>query len=175
MLVEKFFPETACRLTADHCQGWSLEEQQHLGNKQRIMSAVRKRGLQQHSGDRCINSCRIQGSRDFVKKKKKKEVERLRMREGEGRGQMAGWHHRLSGRKFEQTQGYPEGQGSLAAAVHGVAASRTWLSDWTTAAAAEEDTADTFSQQNFTGKTSRSSVPETEVTCQARDLCQVFR
>ena len=47
------------------------------------------------------------------------------MREGEGRGQMAGWHHQLSGHKFEQTQGYPEEQGSLAAAVHGVAVSRT--------------------------------------------------
>ena len=26
---------------------------------------------------------------------------------------MVGWHHRLTGRKFEQSQGYSEGQGSL--------------------------------------------------------------
>ena len=27
---------------------------------------------------------------------------------------MVGWHHRLNGREFEQTQGDDEGQGSLA-------------------------------------------------------------
>ena len=32
---------------------------------------------------------------------------------------MAGWHHRLTGRKFEQIPGHSEGQGSLAC-VHGV-------------------------------------------------------
>ena len=30
------------------------------------------------------------------------------------RGQMVGWHHRLNGHEFEQTQGDGEGQGSLA-------------------------------------------------------------
>ena len=35
---------------------------------------------------------------------------------------MVGWHHRLNGREFEQTQGDREGQGSLPClAVHGVA------------------------------------------------------
>ena len=29
------------------------------------------------------------------------------------RGQMVGWHHRLNGHEFEQTQGDGEGQGSL--------------------------------------------------------------
>ena len=28
--------------------------------------------------------------------------------------EMFGWHHRLNGREFEQTQGYGKGQGSLA-------------------------------------------------------------
>ena len=28
--------------------------------------------------------------------------------------EMVGWHHRLNGREFEQTQGDSEGQGSLA-------------------------------------------------------------
>ena len=28
--------------------------------------------------------------------------------------EMVGWHHRLNGHKFEQTQGDSEGQGSLA-------------------------------------------------------------
>ena len=27
--------------------------------------------------------------------------------------EMVGWHHQLDGHKFEQTQGYSEGQGSL--------------------------------------------------------------
>ena len=31
---------------------------------------------------------------------------------------MAGWHHQLNGREFEQTLGGGEGQESLGAAVH---------------------------------------------------------
>ena len=46
--------------------------------------------------------------------------------------EMAGWHHQLKGRVFEQTPGVIEGQGSLKSAVHGVAKSWTWLSNWTT-------------------------------------------
>ena len=51
--------------------------------------------------------------------------------------EMAGWHHRLNGREFEWTPGVGNGQGSLVCmsmgtpAVHGVAKSRTRLSDWT--------------------------------------------
>ena len=36
-----------------------------------------------------------------------------------------GWHHQLSGHEFEQTLGDSEGQGSLAATVHGVEKSWT--------------------------------------------------
>ena len=42
---------------------------------------------------------------------------------------MVGGHHRLKGHEFEQTLGDGEGQASLTAAVHGVAKSRTRLSD----------------------------------------------
>ena len=38
---------------------------------------------------------------------------------------MVGWHHRLNGHEFEQTPGAGEGQGSLRAAVHGVAMDMT--------------------------------------------------
>ena len=31
--------------------------------------------------------------------------------------EMVGWHHRLNGRKFEQTLGDSEGQGSLACSL----------------------------------------------------------
>ena len=44
---------------------------------------------------------------------------------------MVGWHHWLNGHDFEQTLEYSEGQGSHGA-VHGVATSRPWLSNWTT-------------------------------------------
>ena len=46
-------------------------------------------------------------------------------------GEMAGWHHPLNGHGFEQTSRDSEGQGSLVmnAAVHGVAKSRTRLSN----------------------------------------------
>ena len=43
--------------------------------------------------------------------------------------EMAGWHHRLDGHEFGQAPGVGDGQGGLSAAVHGVAKSRTRLSD----------------------------------------------
>ena len=42
---------------------------------------------------------------------------------------MVGWHHQLNGHESEQTLGDGEGQGSLAAAVHGVAKSQTQFRD----------------------------------------------
>ena len=45
--------------------------------------------------------------------------------------EMAGWHHWLDGHEFEWTLGDGDGQGGLASAIHGVAKSRTWLSEWT--------------------------------------------
>ena len=42
---------------------------------------------------------------------------------------MIGWHHPLNGHEFEQVPGDGDGQGSLAAAVHGVTKSQTQLSD----------------------------------------------
>ena len=43
------------------------------------------------------------------------------------------YHYELNGHEFEQTLGDSEGQGSLAwKKIHGVAKSRTQLSDWTT-------------------------------------------
>ena len=45
--------------------------------------------------------------------------------------EMVIWHHHLNGYVFEQPPGVGDGQGSLHAAVHGVAKSRTWLSNWT--------------------------------------------
>ena len=42
---------------------------------------------------------------------------------------IVGWHHRLNGHEFEQALGDGDGQGSLAAAIHGVAKSQTRLSD----------------------------------------------
>ena len=45
--------------------------------------------------------------------------------------EMIGWHHWLDGRESEWTLGVGDGQGSLAAAIHGVTKSRIQLSDWT--------------------------------------------
>ena len=44
---------------------------------------------------------------------------------------MVGWHHWLNGHEFEQAPRVGDGQGSLAAAVHGVTKSQTQLSDRT--------------------------------------------
>ena len=43
----------------------------------------------------------------------------------------AGWHHWLDGHEFEWTPGDSDGQGGLACSIHGVAKSRTRLSDRT--------------------------------------------
>ena len=43
--------------------------------------------------------------------------------------EMVGWHHRLNGYEFEWAPGIGDGQRGLCAAVHGVAKSRTRLSD----------------------------------------------
>ena len=48
---------------------------------------------------------------------------------GTTEGEMAGWYHRLNGHESEWTPGVGDGQGGLA--IHGVAKSRTQLSDWT--------------------------------------------
>ena len=46
--------------------------------------------------------------------------------------EMVEWHHRLNGYEFEWALGVGDGRGGLAhASVHGVAKSRTRLSDWT--------------------------------------------
>ena len=44
--------------------------------------------------------------------------------------EMVGWHHRLNGHGFAWTLGVGDGQ-AWRAAVHGIAKSRTRLSDWT--------------------------------------------
>jgi len=51
--------------------------------------------------------------------------------EGKTEDEMAGWHHWLDGHEFEWTPGDGDGQGAWHAAIHGVAKSQTWLSDWT--------------------------------------------
>ena len=45
--------------------------------------------------------------------------------------EMVGWHHWQDGCEFVLALGVGDGQGSWCAAVHGVAKSWTWLSDWT--------------------------------------------
>ena len=58
--------------------------------------------------------------RDFVQEEK-----------GTTEDEMAGWHHRLNGHEFEWTPGVGDGQGGLAAAIHGVAKNWTRLTNWT--------------------------------------------
>ena len=53
-----------------------------------------------------------------------------RRRKGWQEDEMVGWHHQLNEHEFEQIPGDGEGQENLGAAVHGVAKSWTWLSDW---------------------------------------------
>ena len=45
--------------------------------------------------------------------------------------EMVGWHHWLHGHEFEPAPGVGDALGSVRAAVHRVAKSWTWLSDWT--------------------------------------------
>ena len=45
--------------------------------------------------------------------------------------EMVGWHHGLNGHEFEHAPGVGDGQGGLHTAVHGVAKSRTRVSNLT--------------------------------------------
>ena len=45
--------------------------------------------------------------------------------------EIAGWHHQLDGHEFEWTPGVVMDREAWRAAIHGVAKSRTRLSDWT--------------------------------------------
>ena len=45
--------------------------------------------------------------------------------------EMVGWHHRLNGHVFEQASDLVMGRKAWSATIHGVAKSRTRLSDWT--------------------------------------------
>ena len=45
--------------------------------------------------------------------------------------EMAGWHHWPDGRESKWTLGVGDGRGACSAVIHGVAKSRTRLSDWT--------------------------------------------
>ena len=53
-------------------------------------------------------------------------------KKGVAEDEMVRQHRWLNGYKFEQTLGDSGGQKSLAAVVHGIANSHTWLSDWPT-------------------------------------------
>ena len=44
--------------------------------------------------------------------------------------EMVGWHHWLNAHEFEHALEVGNGQETWHAAVHGVAESQTWLSDW---------------------------------------------
>ena len=57
--------------------------------------------------------------------------ENWRQEKGMTKDEMVKWHHWLDGYEFEQALGVGMDREAWRAAVHGVAASQTWLIDWT--------------------------------------------
>ena len=55
-----------------------------------------------------------------------------REEKGMTENKMVGWHHWLNGHEFEQAQEMVKDRETWCAAVHGVAKSWMWLSNWTT-------------------------------------------
>ena len=58
--------------------------------------------------------------------------DRRQEEKGTTEDEIAGWHHQLNGHECEQALRDGEEQGSLAFCFHGIAMSKTWLSNWTT-------------------------------------------
>ena len=79
--------------------------------------------------------------------------------EGDDRG-LDGWMaSRLDGHEFGWTSGVGDGQEAWRAAVHGVAKSRTWLSDWTERSDQHLDELDAGRSPSCLCRTSSKSLP----------------
>ena len=72
-----------------------------------------------------------------------------RRRRGRQEGDTVGGHHQLNGHESEQTPEIVEDRGLWCAAVHGVAKSWTWLSDWTTTTTVMDTCRYTFVQTDI--------------------------
>ena len=79
---------------------------------------------------KCSNHCKIalilHASKDLDSGKDWRQEEK-----GMTEDEMTGWHHWLDGHEFEQLRELVMDREAWRAAVHGVAKSWTWLSDWT--------------------------------------------
>ena len=67
----------------------------------------------------------------FIEKHPDAGIDWRQEEKGMTEDEMVGWHHWLDGHEFEQVPGVGEDRQVWHVAVHGVANSQTWLSDWT--------------------------------------------
>ena len=68
---------------------------------------------------------------DIIRKDPDAGEDRRQGEKGAIEDEMVGWHHRVTGREFEQTLEMAKAREAWRAAVHGVAKSQPELSNWT--------------------------------------------
>ena len=123
------FPEVMYRCELDHKESWAVKNRC-------FWTVMLEKNLESPLDCREIQPVNPKGNQSWVTleglmlKLKLQYFGQLMWRT-DSLEKMVGWHHQFNAHEFEQALGFGHGQGSLCAAVHGMAKSWAPLSKWT--------------------------------------------